>query len=103
MAFTFKIGETKQSSYRYAGKRVLNYAAGNRGVRYLFEAVEPESGAYRYVQFSDHSIEPTDSEHFHIYLGNESQESLLAEMDHWPTFYPVEMSGQEIAQEMLLH
>lgn len=103
MAFTFKNGEMKQSSYRYAGKRVLNYAAGNRGVRYLFEAVEPKSGAYRYVQFSDHSIEPTDSEHFHIYLGNESQESLLAEMDHWPTFYPVEMSGQEIAQEMLLH
>ena len=59
------------------GKEILNYQAGNRGVRYLFEVKEPENSAYRYIQFSDHSIEPTDSQHFHIYLGNESQEKFI--------------------------
>ncbi|EOH92077.1 zinc ABC transporter substrate-binding protein AdcA [Enterococcus villorum] len=103
MAFTFKNGETKQSDYQYVGKQILNYSAGNRGVRYLFEAKDLSSGAYRYVQFSDHSIAPTNSDHFHIYLGNESQETLLEEMNNWPTFYPEEMSGKEIAQEMILH
>lgn len=103
MTFTFKNGETKKSEYRYTGKQILNYSAGNRGVRYLFEAQDLSSGAYRYVQFSDHSIAPTDSDHFHIYLGNESQEALIEEMDNWPTFYPEKMSGKEIAQEMLLH
>lgn len=103
LTFTFKNGEVKKAEYRYSGKKVLDYQAGNRGVRYLFEAKEPQNSAYRYVQFSDHSIEPSDSEHFHIYLGNESQEKLLEEMENWPTFYPAQMNGQEIAQEMMLH
>ncbi len=102
ITFTLKNGEVEESEYRYSGKKVLTYEAGNRGVRYLFEATEPQS-TYRYIQFSDHSIEPTDSEHFHLYLGNESQEKLLEEMDNWPTFYPEEMDGQEIAQEMIVH
>lgn len=103
MIFTFKDGEVKESKYRYAGKEILNYSAGNRGVRFLFEAEDPDSGAFKYVQFSDHSIAPTKSDHFHIYLGNESQEALLEEMDNWPTFYPEEMTGKEIAQEMIAH
>jgi zinc transport system substrate-binding protein len=81
----------------------LTYEAGNRGVRYLFEAEDKESGAFRYIQFSDHTIAPADSEHFHLYAGNESQEALLKEMENWPTFYPDTMDGREIAQEMLLH
>jgi len=103
MIFTFKDGEVKESKYRYAGKEILNYSAGNRGVRFLFEAEDPDSGAFKYVQFSDHSIAPTKSDHFHIYLGNDSQEALLEEMDNWPTFYPEEMAGKEIAQEMIAH
>lgn len=103
LTFTFKNGEVKKAEYNYSGKKVLDYQAGNRGVRYLFEVKEPQNSAYRYIQFSDHSIEPSDSEHFHIYLGNESQEKLLEEMENWPTFYPAQMNGQEIAQEMMLH
>ena len=103
MAFTFKDGTTKRSNYRYVGKEILTYEAGNRGVRYLFEAEDKESGAFRYIQFSDHTIAPADSEHFHLYAGNESQEVLLKEMENWPTFYPDTMDGREIAQEMLLH
>lgn len=50
MAFTFKDGTTKRSNYRYVGKEILTYEAGNRGVRYLFEAEDKESGAFRYIQ-----------------------------------------------------
>lgn len=103
MRFIYKDGTEKESAYRYAGKQILTYAAGNRGVRYLFEAEDANSGVFKYVQFSDHSIAPTKSDHFHIYLGNESQESLLDELENWPTFYPETMTGKEIAQEMLLH
>lgn len=102
MAFTFEDGTTKKATYQYVGKNILNYQAGNRGVRYLFESKNNDA-AFKYIQFSDHSIAPTDSHHFHLYFGNESQEALLSEMDHWPTFYPTDLSGLEIAQEMLAH
>jgi zinc transport system substrate-binding protein len=102
MAFTFDDGTTKKATYQYAGKKILDYQAGNRGVRYLFESKDNDA-AFKYIQFSDHSIAPTDSHHFHLYFGNESQEKLLTEMDHWPTFYPATLSGLEIAQEMLAH
>jgi zinc transport system substrate-binding protein len=102
MTFTFTDGTSKQATYHYVGKEVLNYEAGNRGVRYLFET-EDEGAAFKYIQFSDHSIAPTDSHHFHLYFGNDSQEALLKEMDHWPTFYPTDLSGLQIAQEMIAH
>ena len=82
MTFTFKKWRSEKSRIPLQWQKVLDYQAGNRGVRYLFEAKEPQNSAYRYVQFSDHSIEPSDSEHFHIYLGNESQEKLLEEMEN---------------------
>lgn len=103
MEFIFDDGTSVKSNYRYAGKEILNYEAGNRGVRFLFEATDAESGAFKYVQFSDHSIEPTKSYHYHIYFGNESQEALIDEVDNWPTYYPADLSDQEIAQEMLAH
>lgn len=102
MEFVLEDNTAEKAEYKYTGKKILTYEAGNRGVRYLFEATNPDA-MYRYVQFSDHSIAPTDSEHFHIYFGNESQEALLEEMDNWPTYYPTDLTGLEIAQEMLAH
>jgi len=96
-------GTDHRTTYAYAGKEILTYEAGNRGVRYLFEATEDVEGAFKYIQFSDHIIEPTKAEHYHIYFGNESQESLLNEMDNWPTYYPSELTGKEVAQEMMAH
>lgn len=96
-------GKNHKATYKYVGKKILDYEAGNRGVRYLFEATEDVDGAYKYVQFSDHNITDVQTEHFHIFFGNDSQEALLKEMDHWPTYYPSTMTGKEIAQEMLLH
>ncbi|WP_411843848.1 metal ABC transporter solute-binding protein, Zn/Mn family [Salinicoccus sp. HZC-1] len=98
-------GETVTGEYVYDGYEILEYEAGNRGVRYLFslkDSGNESSGLPRHVQFSDHGISPTESSHFHIYMGNDT-EKLLREMDHWPTYYPDEMSGDEIKEEMLHH
>lgn len=99
----FVNGQGHKATYKYAGKHVLTYSKGNRGVRYLFEATEDIPGAYKYVQFSDHSIFPTKAGHFHIYFGNESQAALLEELENWPTYYPANLNGLEIAQEMVAH
>ena len=40
---------------------------------------------------------------FHIFFGGDSQESLFNEMGNWPTYYPSDLSKQEIAQEMIAH
>lgn len=102
MTFIFDDGTEKKATYRYAGKEILQYEAGNRGVRYLFETDDADA-AFKYVQFSDHGIAPAKSDHFHIYFGNDSQAVLLEEVTKWPTYYPVGLSGLEIAQEMLAH
>lgn len=101
---TFYIdGQAHKATYKYAGKEILNYEKGNRGVRYLFEAVGDTNGAFKYFQFSDHTIAPTKAEHYHIYFGNESQAALTSELTNWPTYYPAAMSASEVAQEMIAH
>lgn len=100
----FSVGDkTETYTYKYVGYKILTYKKGNRGVRFLFEATDENAGNYKYVQFSDHNIAPVETDHFHIYFGGESQEKLLEEMDNWPTYYEDDLSGHEIAQEMLAH
>ncbi|CBG87998.1 metal-binding protein ZinT [Citrobacter rodentium] len=89
--------------YAYAGHRILTYASGKKGVRYLFECKEANSRAPKYVQFSDHIIAPRKSSHFHIFMGNSSQQALLEEMDNWPTYYPYQLRAQAVVDEMLHH
>lgn len=89
--------------YDYSGYKILTYKSGKKGVRYLFTCDDNNSKAPKVIQFSDHIIEPTQSEHFHIYMGNDSHETLLREMDNWPTFYPAFMSKTDIIHEMLGH
>ncbi|WP_312056986.1 metal-binding protein ZinT [Pantoea brenneri] len=89
--------------YHYAGHRILTYTSGRKGVRYLFECQEANSDAPKYVQFSDHTIAPRKSAHFHIFMGNRSQQDLLAEMDNWPTYYPWQMMNAQVVDEMLHH
>ncbi len=96
-------GQSKKFTYKYVGKKILTYKKGNRGVRFLFEATDADAGQFKYVQFSDHNIAPVKAGHFHIFFGGTSQEALFEEMDNWPTYYPDNLSGQEIAQEMLAH
>ncbi|MTD40127.1 ZinT/AdcA family metal-binding protein [Erwinia sp. CPCC 100877] len=103
ITYTKTDGTRFSSKYTYAGYQILNYEAGNHGVRYCFEAVDPAGGAFKYIQFSDHTITDTKVEHYHLYFGNESQEKLYSELENWPTYYPASLTGKEIAQEMLAH
>lgn len=96
-------GEKKTYTYKYKGYKILTYKKGNRGVRYLFEAKEADAGEFKYVQFSDHGIKSQKAEHFHLFWGGDSQEKLFDEMDNWPTYYPSNLSGHDIAQEIVAH
>ena len=102
---SFTRGETTATAtYQYDGFKILDYAKGNRGVRFLFTATgDVPEGAPKVVQFSDHGIAPGKSAHFHIFMGNSSQEETLKEMDNWPTYYPASLSKEEVATEMLAH
>lgn len=103
MSFT-RGGKTATATYKYDGFKILDYAKGNRGVRFLFTATgDVPEGAPKVVQFSDHGIAPEKAAHFHIFMGNDSQEETLKEMDNWPTYYPASMSGKEIATEIMAH
>lgn len=95
----------KESSckYDYSGYKILTYTSGKKGVRYLFECKVAGSQAPKYVQFSDHIIAPRKSSHFHIFMGNTSQEALLAEMDNWPTYYPYQLTTKQVIDDMLHH
>ena len=96
-------GASVTAAYEYKGYQIYDYESGSRGVRYFFEATDGSTDAPRYVQFSDHGIAPGKAEHFHIYAGNEGFEALSEEMENWPTYYPADMSGTEIAEDMLEH
>ena len=87
----------------HTGYKILTYASGKKGVRYLFECKDASSKAPKFVQFSDHTIGPRQSAHFHIFMGNTSHEALLKEMDNWPTYYPNEMYKEQVVDEMLHH
>ncbi|CDQ38643.1 metal ABC transporter solute-binding protein, Zn/Mn family [Virgibacillus salexigens] len=98
----FENGEERSGKYTYDGYEILNYEAGNRGVRYIFKLAEASEGLPQYIQFSDHSIYPTEAGHYHLYWGDD-REALLNEVTNWPTYYPSEMSGHEVAHEMMAH
>ncbi|MBS4207297.1 metal-binding protein ZinT [Bacillus sp. FJAT-50079] len=98
----FKDGEEYSGEYIYDGYEILTYDAGNRGVRYIFKLEQEAEGLPQYIQFSDHSIYPTEAGHYHLYWGDD-REALLDEVLHWPTYYPSEMDGHDIAHEMMVH
>lgn len=100
----FHVGQTVNAcEYKYNGYKILHYAYGKKGVRYLFECTDSASKAPKFVQFSDHTIAPRKSAHYHIFMGNTSHEALLKEMDNWPTYYPYQLSKAQVVDEMLHH
>lgn len=98
----FQNGDEYSGEYSYDGYEILTYDAGNRGVRFIFKLVEETEGLPQYIQFSDHSIYPTESGHYHLYWGDD-REALLDEVINWPTYYPSEMDGHDVAHEMMAH
>jgi len=102
--FTFRNNDGTSFSGDYVsdGYEILTYAKGNRGVRFIFKKASGDEAAPAFIQFSDHRIAPSKSDHYHLYWG-EDRDALLNEMTHWPTYYPAGLSGAEIAAEMLAH
>ena len=101
---TFYQGDKASSAtYEYAGHKILTYKSGKKGVRYFFTKKEGDDSAPKYFQFSDHEIAPTKAEHFHIFMGNESHEKLVEELENWPTYYPNNLDVYQIIDEMLAH
>lgn len=103
-SFTFQNADGTEltAEYDYDGYEVLEYERGNRGVRYVFTRIGGSEKMPQYIQFSDHSIAPQDSTHFHIYWGDNNKE-LLSEVDNWPTYYPVDWSKEDIVRDMFAH
>ncbi|MDX8046510.1 metal-binding protein ZinT [Gracilibacillus sp. S3-1-1] len=88
--------------YQSDGYEILNYEAGNRGVRFVYELVDGSDEAPKYIQFSDHNIFPVESHHFHLYWGDDRVE-LLEEVTNWPTYYPSSLDTDGIVRDMLAH
>lgn len=94
--------QSSACQYKYAGHKILTYVSGKRACVICSNA-DAGSPAPKFVQFSDHIIGPRKSAHFHIFMGNTSQEALLKEMDNWPTYYPFQLQTKEVVDEMLHH
>lgn len=100
---TFHEGdESHTGEYAYNGYEILTYEAGNRGVRYIFERENGDQEAPKFIQFSDHAVYPTDADHYHLYMGDD-RAALLEEVANWPTYYPADLSGEEVSEEMMVH
>ncbi|MBK0003910.1 metal-binding protein ZinT [Erwinia sp. S63] len=96
-------GKVNSCKYDYAGHKILHYASGKKGVRYLFECKDANSHAPKFVQFSDHTIGPRKSAHFHLFMGNTSQEEILKELDNWPTYFPYQLTSEQVVDDLLHH
>ena len=98
----FEIDHEYSGEYASDGYEVLQYEAGNRGVRFIFKLVDGSEEAPRYIQFSDHNIFPVDSHHFHLYWGDDREE-LLEEVTNWPTYFPSDLDADGLIRDMLAH
>ncbi|WP_246184842.1 ZinT family metal-binding protein [Paracoccus aestuariivivens] len=98
----YRSGASVSARYVSDGRETLTYKAGNRGVRYAFRKADGDTAAPAFIQFSDHAIAPEKAGHYHLYWGDD-RKALLAEVTHWPTYYPTAMSGQQIQSEMMAH
>ena len=97
VSFTIN-GKTSEAKYGYAGYRIVQYTAGNRGVRYFFEVKGKTNGCPKYIGFNDHMIAPTKPEHYHFYSSNVSIDDMCKESDNWPTYFPKNYSKDEVSK-----
>ena len=101
--FTYEDGKKVGSDYQYVGYYIQNWSTGTKAAMYRFEAVDRTSGAPVYIEFNDHMIEPAAAEHFHIRMSNESFDAIVDPENSWPTFFPADMTGEEICEHMEGH
>lgn len=102
VTFTDEKGEQQSADYEHDGHEVLEYERGNRGVRFVFKRVGDNDKMPKYIQFSDHAIAPQEALHYHLYWGDDRQE-LLDEVEHWPTYYSIDYTIEQIKADMMAH
>jgi zinc transport system substrate-binding protein len=98
----FRGKDSVTGDYETDGHEILTYKKGNRGVRFVFRKSAGDDAAPRFIQFSDHIVAPEKADHYHLYWGND-RAVLLNEATNWPTYYPANLNGKQIADEMLAH
>ena len=103
IAFTYDDGKTVESDYRYVGYYIQNWSTGTKAAMYRFEAVDQGSGAPVYIEFNDHMIESAAVEHFHLRMSDESFDAIVDPEKSWPTFFPADMTGEEICEHLIGH
>ncbi len=103
-SFTFydEDGNEHTAEYDYDGYEILDYARGNRGVRFVYARTDDNEDMPAFIQFSDHIIAPQESDHFHLYWGDDRDE-LLDEVTNWPTYYPSDYTEEDLVRDMLAH
>lgn len=102
--FTFyQKGTHYSGQYKNEGFKILTYASGKKGVRYLFTLTKGDAKAPKFIQFSDHTIGPKKVDHYHLYLGNDGHEKLSEELSNWPTYFPAKWSKQDIIHDLTHH
>ena len=103
ITFTYENGKKAGTDYKYIGYYIQNWSTGTKAAMYRFEAEDKDSGAPVYIEFNDHMIEPAAAEHFHIRMSNESFDAIVDPENSWPTFFPADMTGEEICEHMEGH
>ena len=103
IAFTYEDGEKVGSDYKYIGYYIQNWSTGTKAAMYRFEAVDRTSGAPVCIEFNDHMIESAAPEHFHIRMSNESFDAIVDPEKSWPTFFPADMTGEDLCEHMEGH
>ena len=103
IAFTYEDGKKVGSDYKYIGYYIQNWSTGTKAAMYRFEAVDRTSGAPVCIEFNDHMIESAAPEHFHIRMSNESFDAIVDPEKSWPTFFPADMTGEDLCEHMEGH
>lgn len=103
ISFTDNKGNTTKSDYEYVGYVIQDWSSGTRAALYRFETKDKQAGTPAYIEFNDHMIEPATAEHFHIRMSNESFDAIKDLETSWPTFYPTNMTGKQVCEEILSH
>lgn len=100
ITFKYDNGKTAKAKYKYVGYFIQLWSGGTKAAMYRFESTTKKSDAPRFIEINDHMIEPAKAEHFHIRMSNESFDAIEAPEKYWPTFFPAEMTGHEIAEHL---
>ncbi len=103
ITYIYDNGKTVSSDYKYTGYFIQDWSGGTRAAMYRFEAEDKNSGAPVYIEINDHMIEPAEAEHFHLRMSDESYDAIVDPEKYWPTFFPAEMSGEDICDHLAGH